>query len=522
MTPDGSVTVTVVNDTFYEHDESFSVTLSAQMPDYAVIGEGTAVGTILNVAGDDDPPVVSVADAVMYEDSGELIFTINLEKSGLPTSIGWKTGDASSDDPWGMAVAGVDYTADDGMETFDIYETEKTVTVVVDADVLDEHAEVLMLAISTQDDYATLGDGEATGTIHDDDDPPAVSIANGSAMEGDGMVSFTVSLADADGMAQGSGIPIHVDWETGDVHTDDPWGMAIAPHDYAAKTSMVSFMPAEGTGMAGPTEMMVTVDVEDDDLNEHTETFGVSVTSATTTTGPDMPGEVMVDAGMATGMIEDDDEPPSFTVADMTVAETDGEVTLSVSLDRPSGLPINVDWETGDAATGDPLTMALVGADYVWNAGHISLAPQPRTGLPGPTMATVQVKLLDDEYDEDEEQFTVNLSNAHYAHIEGALAKPTGTVPGTITDNDEAPAVTIHDAVAAEDAGMLEFRVTLATESALPVSVAWATGDMETPDDPYGMAMAGMDYEASTSGTVGVRAARDRDGRVTISVPTPA
>ncbi|MDE0038158.1 MAG: fibronectin type III domain-containing protein, partial [Gammaproteobacteria bacterium] len=498
MTPDGSVTVTVVNDTFYEHNESFSVTLSAQMPEYAAIGEGTAVGTILNVAGDDDPPVVSVADSVMYEDSGELTFTINLEKSGLPTSIGWKTGDASSDDPWGMAVAGVDYTSADGTENFDIYETEKTVTVMVTADVLDEHAEVLMLAISTQDAYATLGDGEATGTIHDDDSPPAVSIANGSAMEGDGMVSFTISLADADGMPQGSGIPIHVDWETGDVHTDDPWGMAIAPHDYAAKTSTVSFMPTQGTGMSGPTEMTVTVAVEDDDLNEHTEAFGVSVTSATTTVGPDMPSDVMVDAGMAMGMIEDDDEPPSFVVEQgVTVSETDGEVTLSVSLDRQSGLPIDVDWETGDAATGDPLTMALVGADYVWSSGHISLAPEPRTGLPGPTMATVQVKLLDDEYDEHDEQFTVNLSNAKYAYIEGELAEPTGTV--TITDDEEAPALTIHDARGPEDAGMLEFRVTLGTPSALPISVDWATGNAET--DPLTMAMAGEDY-AAANGTL--------------------
>ena len=498
MTPDGSVMVTVNDDSLYEHDEMFSVMLTDAMPDamYVVIGDGMAVGTIENVDGDDDVPVVSVADAEMDEDSGALTFTINLEKSGLPTSVSWMTGDATTDDPWGMAVVGVDYTAADGMETFDLYETEKTVTVMVTADMLDEHAEVLMLTIMTADAYATLGDGDdgiATGTIMDDDEPPMVSVADGSAVEGDGMISFTISLADAEGMAHGSGLPIHVDWETGATTTEDPWGMAIAPHDYGAKTESLSFMPMQGTGMAGPTEMTVTVSVVDDDLDEHVEQFGVSLTSAMTTTAPEMPADVMVGMGMATGMIEDDDEPPSFTVDDMTVAETDGEVTLSVSLDRASGLPIDVDWETGDAATGDPLTMAMVGADYVWEAGEISLAPAPRTGLPGPTMATVQVKLLDDEYDEHEEQFTVNLSNAKYAHIEGDLAKPTGTV--TITDDEETPALAIHDARGPEDAGKLGFRVTLGSASALPISVNWATGDAEA--DALTMAMAGEDYTAA-------------------------
>ncbi|MDE0420500.1 MAG: hypothetical protein OXK76_06375 [Gammaproteobacteria bacterium] len=505
------VMVTVTNDTFYEHDEVFGVTMGAEMAHPDIMNPragayvevemegGMATGTIQNVAGDDDPPLASVADVDTDEDSGELTFTINLEKSGLPTSVGWTTGDASSDDRWGMAVADVDYTSASGTVDFGMYETEMTATVTVNADVLDEHAEVLMLTLSTQDDYATLGDGEATGTIHDDDEPPLVSIADGSAVEADGMISFAVSLADADGMAQGSGIPIHVDVETGDVHTDDPWGMAIAPHDYMAKMETLSFTPTQGTGMAGPTEMMVTVSIESDDLDEHSEVFGVSVTSATTTSGPDMPDEVMADDGMAMGTIEDDDDAPSFTVEDMTVAESGGQVTLSVSLDRASGLPISVDWETGDGVTGDPLTTAMVGADYVWNGGQIELAPMPRTGLPGPTMATVQVKLLDDEVDEYDEEFTVNLSNAQYAYIDGALAKPTGTV--TVTDNDAAPAVSIHDARAAEDAGTVELRVTLGTASALPVTVNWATGDMENADDPYGMAMAGMDYEES-SGTV--------------------
>ena len=89
----------------------FSVTISAD--EYARNRSGMPVmwtwdtgdmvtrpsGTIQNVAGDDDPPMVSVDDAVAYEDSGMLTFTINLEVFGAVCrpDIGLEdAGDAST------------------------------------------------------------------------------------------------------------------------------------------------------------------------------------------------------------------------------------------------------------------------------------------------------------------------------------------------------------------------------------------------------------------------------------------
>ncbi|MYK47131.1 MAG: hypothetical protein F4029_12995, partial [Gammaproteobacteria bacterium] len=100
--------------------------------------------------------------------------------------------------------------------------------------------------------------------------------------------------------------------------------------------------------MAGPTEMMVTVAVADDMIDEHDEMFGVTLM-------PKMPDYVMVGDGMATGTIMDNDDPPAVSIADASGMEADGEVNFMVSLSGPSGLPISVNWATGDVETPDDM-----------------------------------------------------------------------------------------------------------------------------------------------------------------------
>ena len=60
---------------------------------------------------------------------------------------------------------------------------------------------------------------------------------------------------------------------------------------------------------------------------------------------------------------------------------------------------------------------------------------------------------------------------------------------GTIADNDTMPELTVDDARAAEDAGVMVFTVSLNAPSALPVTVSYATSD--------GTATAGEDYTAT-------------------------
>lgn len=94
-------------------------------------------------------------------------------------------------------------------------------------------------------------------------------------------------------------------------------------------------------------------------------------------------------------------------------------VPFTVSLDAASVSPITVDFSTS-AGT------ALVGSDFVENSGTLTFAP-------GQTTRTILVQTLDDSVVEQNETFTVNLSNPVGATI------TDGQGVGTITDNDIPP-----------------------------------------------------------------------------------
>ena len=462
-----TVTVTVMDDALDEHDEMFGVMLSDAS--YATIDDGMATGTIMD---DDDPPTVSIADASAAEMDGELTFGVTLSApSGLPTSVNWATGDMETpDDMYGMAMADVDYESATGMVAFAPGETEMTVTVTVMDDALDEHDEMFGVMLSDAS-YATIDDGTATGTIMDDDDPPMVSIADASAPEADGRLTFAVTL-DAP-----SALPTSVAWATGDMETpEDMYGMATADVDYASASGMVEFAPGE-------TEMAIDVVVMEDALDEHNEVFAVNLGEASYTT---------VDDGMAVGTIEDDDDAPAVSVADASASEGAGPLVFTVSLDAPSGLPTSVDWATGDVAVPeDSYTMAQADVDYTAASGTVEFPA-------GETAMTVEIELLDDAIDEMDELFAIVLTNPMYAVFDGDADAVTAT--GTIMDDDDAPSVSIADASALEASGEVTFAVTLDAPSGLPISADWATGDMATPDDMYGMATADVDY-MSANGT---------------------
>ena len=82
----------------------------------------------------------------------------------------------------------------------------------------------------------------------------------------------------------------------------------------------------------------------------------------------------------------------------------------------------------------------------------------------------VEVPTLEDDEAEETETFTVQLS----APSGATVADGTGT--GTITDNDEAPTITIGDARVTEG-GITEFTVTLSSAATRAVTVSYAAVD---------------------------------------------
>ena len=438
------ITVSVLGDTIDEINETYTVDLTN--PVAATVADAQGVGTITD---DDPPPTISVGDASVTEGNAGTVnedFTVSLNNpSGKTVTVNWATAD-------GTALAGSDYVGASGTVTFNPGETSKIVTVQVIGDTINEGDEMYTVNLSSPSN-ATIADAQGVGTITDDDPPPAISISDASVTEGNaGTVSedFTVSLDNASGKTVTAG------WTTND-------GTAVAGSDYVGASGTVTFSP-------GQTSQTVSVLVKGDTLDEFDETYTVDLSAPSNAT--------IVDA-QGVGTIVDDDSPAAVSVGD--VSQVEGNVgvtsaTFTVTLNNPSGKTVSVDWTTNDGT-------ATSGSDYLATAGTVTFAP-------GLTSKSVSVSLVGDSTFENDETFTVDLSNP----VNVTIADAQGL--GTILNDDAAPSLAVDDVSMTEGntgSGTMTFTVTKTGPTALPASVDWTTSDAT--------ATAGSDYAAG-SGTV--------------------
>ena len=109
-------------------------------------------------------------------------------------------------------------------------ETNKTITIVVNGDTLNEADETFFVNL-TNSVNAIISAGHGTVTIRNDDTPPQLTINNVIVTEGDtGTTNAVVTVS----LSAPSGLPVSVDWATAD-------GTATAPGDYIAGTGTLSF-----------------------------------------------------------------------------------------------------------------------------------------------------------------------------------------------------------------------------------------------------------------------------------------
>ena len=387
------VNVPVKEDAVDEPDETFTLNLS--QPGAATIDDGTGTGTI----SDDDAPSMTVANASVAEgDSGtkDLAFTVTLS-SASNTDVTVKYATAN-----GTATAGSDYTATNGTLTIPAGQTTGQIKVPVGGDTVDEGDETLTLTL-TEPEGATLADGEATGTITDDDGTPALSVAGGEVTEGnEGAkdLTFAVTLSGV------SSSDVTVKYATAD-------GSAKAGEDYTATTGTLTIKAGESSGE-------VKVPVTGDTAVEEIETFTLVLSepvNATLAEGKDK----------ATGIINNDDQAavvvPALSVNDIKVAEGDtgtAPAVFTVSLSAPTTANVTVKYVTSDGT-------ATSGKDYALAAGTLTFAAGERT-------KTVSVNVIGDRTDEPDETFALALVEPQGA----TLAKGSGAA--LITD-DETPRV---------------------------------------------------------------------------------
>ncbi len=268
------VQITVLGDAIDEFDETFSVRLSS--PQNLVIADVEGLGTIL----DDDPlPVLSASDAIVPEaNAGQTtVASVDVALTGLTE----KTVHVDYAIADGTATAPDDYTPTTGTLSFAPGQTVQSVQVPIVGDDLVEGAETFALNLSGAD-QATIGQGQATVTVQDNDQaaPVTISIGDQSIKEGDSGVktlTFTVSLWQPAAAS--------VDYQTAN-------GSALAPGDYLAANGHVDFTAD------GPTSQTVSVSIVGDRRLEHLESFFVNLVNAS--------GGQIAD-GQAAGEIRDND-----------------------------------------------------------------------------------------------------------------------------------------------------------------------------------------------------------------------
>ena len=448
----GMFDFTPTQDTLYEGTETIDVTGAS--------GSLAITKAVISLTDDDVAPSFTIADASATE--GEVVtFTVTRSgATGAAATVKWNT----ADDSGSGAASAADYTAVTIAKTltFAAGDTTKTFTVATTEDTLHEGDETFLVKLSDATGGVTIADDEATGTITDDDAVPTATL------------KLTPDVITESGATNTSTVTATLSTASSEAVTLTIAAVPVTPAtagDFTLSTSKTLTIAAGQTKSTGT----VTVTANDNDRDNADRQVTIS---ATADGGNDIDNPANV-----TLSITDDDETPSFAIADARAAEGDA-ITFTVTRSGATGSVATVKWNTA-ADSGDGAASA---SDYtaVTSAQTISFAV-------GDTTKTFTIATTEDTLHEGDETFLVKLSDAT-----GGATISDATATGTITDDDAAPTgieLSVNPDSVAENtiqATTITVTVTLrgATTSSTETMVSITVGDS---DDS---AISGTDYAA--------------------------
>ena len=467
--------VPIIDDSNYEGNESFTVSLSSATGGATIGALATASVTITE--NDPVPPAGSLkfsgATYSIAEDGVSLSITVVRTGGSFGTvGVNYRTSDAT-------ATAGSDYTATSGSLTFADGVTSQSFSVPILDDATYEGDESFGLQLSGVTGDATLGSpASATVTIVENDAvPPAGSLqfsgASYSVAENGGQALITVTRTG------GSVGAVSVSYATGG-------GSATAGSDYTATSGTLTFAD-------GVTSRTFNVPILDDADYEGNETVGLALSA------PTNGAALGVQASATLTITENDAVPPAgslqFSGATYAVAENGGSLLVTVTRNGGSFGQVSVDYSSMDGT-------ATAGADYTAVGGTLTFAD-------GVTSQTFNAPILDDATFEGDEDFSLSLGNAGGGAALGVPAAATVT----IGDNDAPPpAGTLQfdsSAYSAVEGSSVQITITRSGGSTGDVSVDYQI--------EAGSATSGSDFEP-TSGSI---AFADGETSRSFDIPLP-
>ncbi len=474
--------ISTCGDTVYEGTEDFKLRLSN--PVNATIGTAERTFTILDA---NTKPTVNVWSPVVAhsETSVGIGFYIYLTFPGgtsstvLPVTVSYATQD-------GSAFAGQDYQPASGTVTFPCsvaapcgpgfpgtMQIDAPYVLLIDDPIYEVLAIEQFLVVPSNTINAFLGTIGAANII-DNEVPPTVTMANASASEGAGVMSFTVTLSHPSAMPTVAvfrsinGTAVATPWPTlgGDYLATPPGGVTV------------TFNPMETT-------KTIAISIVEDALVEGNEEFLMVCGPPAAVNGVCGPN--------ATGTIVDNDLPVVriLTPAAGTL-EDGGPLNFTVTITGFAGPTVTglvkVNYTSADLLAMGGLAPCSGSEDFstttgtlTWNIGD------------APANKTISVPLCADAVDEPDETFTMTLSGAIGATLFGGGATQAAT--GTILDDDK-PNISINDISLLEgNAGTTAFTFTVLATSAetapMTVNYTFAHGSTANSDFSGGALPAG-------------------------------
>ena len=454
----GSVTITAVDDTLDEADETVVV-------DMTTITNGDGTGQVTTtITDDDDAPLVTLAidNATLAENGGIATVTATLSAaSGQDVTVNLGAT--------GTATDGVDYALSAAEIVIAAGATSGSVTVTATDDALDEPDETVILDVTGATGATEDGEQQVTATITDDDEPPTVSLAvdNENIAEDGGVATFTVTLSAASIADNTVNLALS--------------GTATDGTDYNASGTQV-VIPA------GATSGSITVtSIADLLITEGGETVIVDIDAIT--------GNATEDGvQQATTTIVDDVNGPDVSIAvdNSSIAENGGVATITATLANAFGLDVTIDLGLSGTATS--------GGDYTASGTQIVVPV-------GQTTGSITITGVDDAAIEGDETVIVDVA----AVVNGNEAGEQ-QLTITLTDDESPPNVSlsVDNATIAEAGGVAVFTATLSAATERDVTIDLAVSGTATATDDYTLTGTQIVIPAgSTTGSVTATAVDD-------------
>ena len=168
-----------------------------------------------------------------------------------------------------------------------------------------------------------------------------------------------------------------------------------------------------------------------------------------------------------------DTDQASFSINDLSVDESAGTATLTVSLDQPVDSTVTVDFTTMNQS-------AVNATDYQTTSGTLTFSPNE-------VSKTITIPILDSDQVELDESFLVQLTDIQAGGLDIVFADSQAEV--TIIDDDRA-SLSIADVSVNEGAGTVEVTVSLDKPDETLFTVDYITSN--------GSAHSSTDYQHST------------------------